>query len=270
MFVVLQIALARRPSRLVIAHAREEAAQDVQLRAMLGLPPLELSEADLLTWERARRVAEAACVLMEFAGTYRLPAGEGGQVAYGLGAAISRDGLRAYLDAQPASKGTTRAREVIDLAFDGSASPMETALALMLTMPVEQGGYGLPRPRLNQPIAVNGNARIQLLSSKSGMRADACWERERLVLEYDSEEFHAAQGSGKLIDDAERANSLAALGYRVLSVKYGQVAQMDRLDLLARQISEILGVKLEQPSELQRIWRVRLHALLMPRVSQEG
>lgn len=36
-----------------------------------------------------------------------------------------------------------RAQRIAELALDGSASPMETALALLLTMLVELGGFGI-------------------------------------------------------------------------------------------------------------------------------
>ena len=262
LFTVLQLALATRPSRLVKERAHKSAMEEERMRRELGLSPSRVSMADLLAWEHVKRTVESACIFTEIAGTYCLPAREGESVIYGVSPRVVRAQMDEFLNGWPALKGIMRARCVAACAFDGSASPMETALALMLTLPVAWGGYGLPRPELNARVAVHGDARA--LSSKADMFIDLLWKREGVAVEYDSREFHGLQGSAKLVMDTERANSLTALGYHALSVTYLQVTQQSRLDLLARQIAGLLGVRLVEPDETQLVWRTRLHALLMP------
>lgn len=266
LFTVLQLVCARRPSNLTKQQVSDGVAEEAALRRSLGLPVSTMSGNDLLAWENVRRTVEAARVLTEFAGSYRLPSRLGEPVAYGMAASTSCAAVVSFLENVPISKGAGRTRRAVSLAFDGSASPMETMLALMLTLPVEMGGYGLPRPRLNARIEV-GAADLPVCP-KQLMMVDLFWDEARLALEYDSDEFHASRGRGKLADDAERANALTALGYRVLSITFELVENPARLDVLARQVARGLGVELARPSELQAVFRARLHAMLLPAVGE--
>lgn len=267
LFTVLQLVCAHRPTNLTKQQVQEGLAEEASIRRSLGLPVSGLSEKDLLAWEGVRRTVEAARVLTEFAGTYRLPSRDGESVLYDQPVLVACGRAGAYLRTQLSMRGVARAREVVSLAFDGSASPMETMLVLILTLPVGLGGYGLPRPKLNVKIEASGLGLS--VCQKEAMVADLYWDEARLVVEYDSDEFHAGRGRGKLADDAERANSLSALGYRVFSVPYMLLENPKRLDLLAQQIAYALGVELARPNELQAIFRARLHALLLPPVNRE-
>lgn len=266
LFTVLQLACARRPTSLTKQQVQDSMDETRSVRSARGLPVSAVSGADLLAWENIRAIVEAARVLTEFAGSYRMPSRPGESVAYDLEAALTCDSVASTLGALPILKGAERAQRIVCLAFDGSASPMETMLVLILTLPVELGGYGLPRPRLNVRIAVEPDE--LRFCSKDKMVVDLYWDEARLVLEYDSGEFHAEKGRGKRACDTERANSLTALGYQVLSATYELVRDSRRLDLLARQIAHKLGVELATPDGPQSLFRARLHALLLPPVNE--
>lgn len=129
-------------------------------------------------WEQIRRLAALASLACEFAGTYRLavgtpalsesglakknaapgPSGAGtgpgatrpaasaparGGIAFGVGPVMSVSSLREFSARVCRGPAAWRAQRIAELALDGSASPMETALALLLTMPVELGGFGI-------------------------------------------------------------------------------------------------------------------------------
>lgn len=265
-FAVLQMALARRACRPTIDRVREGIETEEHLRSELGLAPSPISERELLEWENTRRMIDAVRVFMEFAGSYRLECAEESATAHGVSPTLTCDGFRSFIGALPALKGVQRARSVASYAAEGSGSAMETALFLILTLPVELGGFGLPHPCLNRPIRV---APIDAnISSKEEMRVDLLWSNERVAVEYDSWEYHGARGSSKLCDDNERANSLEAMGYRVLSVGREQALSLRRIGLLAHQIARLLGTTLPRPTEAQLAWRTRLCALLLPSIER--
>jgi hypothetical protein len=54
------------------------------------------------------------------------------------------------------------------------------------------------------------------------------------------------------------------MGWQVLSIGYEQVRSEQGMALLARQIGRLLGIEPTQATDLQRVWRTRLHAQLMP------
>ena len=61
------------------------------------------------------------------------------------GALTSRQKLLAYIDAHPKMRGTGKARRALAYVRDGSNSPMESALAMGLGMPVILGGFNAGR-----------------------------------------------------------------------------------------------------------------------------
>lgn len=67
--------------------------------------------------------------------------------------ATSVEHLRAFADRARIAgiRGTARAQAALSLARNGSASPTETVVALLLCCPYRFGGYGLPFPELNRP-----------------------------------------------------------------------------------------------------------------------
>jgi hypothetical protein len=150
--------------------------------------------------------------------------------------------------------------------MDGSFSPMETAIALMLTLPAALGGYGLPKPILNTRL--RGTELRPAASSQHEILPDLYWPEREVVLEYDSREHHGEEGSSplngeKLTHDAERANSLVAAGRHVIVVRRGQAVSLSRFDLVARQLAILLGQRPTAASALQLERRTKLHALLI-------
>ena len=217
-------------------------------------PPLE--------WERIRRLVAATLVTCEFAGTYRL-AGHGG-VTYHAAPLTTIKRLRCCAGEIGDFQGTRRARRVCDIAFDGSASPMETAVALILTLPLDFGGYGLEKPLLNHAIDVSGWRDVPL--GVDAITPDLLWPDQRIVLEYDSAEFHPRDDVSRLGKDASRANALTALGWRVFRATPRLVGTIPSMTLLARQLACALDVGLVTPTPLQAIRREKLFRQLMPKV----
>lgn len=218
-----------------------------------------------LKWERIRRLVAATVVACELAGTYRLGS-ETRPTSYRAPRIMNADGLARVAAAAGKSQGTLRARRVSELMLEGSASPMETVLALMLTLPVEFGGFGLEKPLLNQAIDVRESGRG--ISDRDVVVPDFIWPDQGVVLEYDSDEFHALRGKGQLKRDATRANILTALGFRVFRATSQTVRSLPELTLLVRQIARALDVELPEASPLQELRRRKLYMLLMPRLQR--
>ena len=260
-FTVLQLGCARRPTRITQERARREMEAERELRARLGLSEQGFSSTDLLEWENIWRLVCLARTVTEFAGTYRPAVPPCNQVTFGYPPLATRDEMRAFIGVLPASAGVMRARRAIELGFDRAASPMETALALMLSLDVDLGGFGLPRPTLNHPIVID--PRWRDLASQDCMEVDLAWDGVRLTMEYDGDDHHPVEDAKKAADDNERQNSLVAMGHMVLRVRYPQIADYSRLALLVRQIAHILDFELVQPTDLQMVRRRRLHAALL-------
>lgn len=216
-----------------------------------------------LEWERIRRLVAATAVACELAGTYRLGV-DGREVRYGVPPLMSARSLAHAAGQLPKISGTHRAKVVSELMVDGSASPMETTLALLLSLPQDFGGFGLARPRLNQRIDVSDLRGC--ISDRDVVTPDLVWPDEKVALEYDSAEFHAGSGTARPGEDAVRWNILTAIGYRVLRATPQTVRTPRDLELLARQVAHLLGIELGQPTPVQGLRRRKLYAQLMPQV----
>lgn len=263
---VIQLCSAQgKLDALLDAHVSAVRAE-TELLASLGLDERPVYDHPL-HWERIRRLVAAVMVACEFAGTYRLGRGEGG-TAYGVRPLMTMASLARACDDVGLSQGTRRARRVCGLAMDGSASPMETSLALLLSLPVDFGGFGLERPLLNCPLDVSGER--GRVSDRDVVVPDLLWFGQRVILEYDSAEFHAAQGEDQAKKDAARANVLTALGFRVLRATPQTVRSLADVTLLARQIARLLDVELAETTPVQDLRRRRLFALLMPSARERG
>ena len=258
-FVIMQLCGATaRLEGLLDAHVAAVRAETEVLRELGVDEPVAVDHP--LVREHERRIVDAAVLACEFAGTYRLCA-SGSAPCYHVLPIMSAKSLAAMADAVGSSTAASRARTVAEFAFDGAASPMETALALLLCLPVDYGGFGLPRPQLNAGIDVS-SCRGRL-SDVGLVTPDFLWEEQRVALEYDSTEFHVA-GAGDRGRDAVRANTLTAVGYRVFRATPRVVGSLYGLGLLARQLAAALGVSLKEPNEVQSLRRQRLYAQLMP------
>ena len=138
------------------------------------------------------------------------------------------------------ASGSTAGRAMaraVRYAVDGSASPMETALALMFALPKSVGGYGLPKPQMNRVLAVDretGRVRV----------VDLFWPQANVALEYDSDAFHAERE--KLRHDAVRRNQLESCSVTVLTATAEHLSSLAALDELARQIARALGCRLHR------------------------
>lgn len=144
-----------------------------------------------------------------------------------------------------AARGARRAERLAKYLISGSASPMETALALILTLPVRYGGYSIPQPTMNMLVPVKaGQGRG---ADRHYYRCDLAWPENGVAVEYDSDAFHT--GSDRIAADAKRRNSLSYLGYHVITVGRQQMRSEAALNIVAVQIAKQLGVRLRPRSQ---------------------
>lgn len=142
-------------------------------------------------------------------------------------------------------RGRPQALAVAPHVIGNSASPMETALTLILSRPISSGGFGLPAPELNKDIPVTGRARD--LWDDDFIAPDLLWEEARLAIEYDSDLHHSS--GHRRARDASRRDVLTELGYRVVSVTAEHMRTPRSLDRIAGLVAHELRIELAQRSD---------------------
>lgn len=153
--------------------------------------------------------------------------------------ATSRSRILAFCSSSSGVRGVAQARAVASNLLDQSASPRESALALLLFMPKKLGGYELPTARLNHRLASAS------IDGMGDIVPDILWEEARTVVEYDGKADHGHEVN--LPRDARRRNRLAAAGYKIVTVTNSQLQCVRDTDQAAWDICKHLGFRWRQP-----------------------
>lgn len=171
----------------------------------------------------------------ELCGTYSCSKGETFFNVYPL---TTVKKLRHFLFQAKGVAGIKKARRAVQFIADNSASPMETALSMMLHLPYSLGGFGIQKPEHNSRIEIPASFRKKV--PHSFFVCDLYWKDSRLAIEYDSDLAHS--GIYKTAQDAMRRSILTALDISVLSVTRPQI--MDESSM--RQLAHLVAAKTQK------------------------
>jgi hypothetical protein len=141
--------------------------------------------------------------------------------------------LKAFAARMAGIRGHKRASRALRYIADNSASPMETILTMLLTLPYKLGGYGLPMPELNCRIVPVKAAKRS--ASKSFYSCDLFWSNIDLAVEYDSDLYHT--GAERIASDSKRRNTLTSIGVLVITVTRKQIYSVVEFEKVARLIA---------------------------------
>jgi len=178
---------------------------------------------------------------LELCGSYSLPANDAARAVPEVmergfidrSALTTKDCLISSLARMEGRFDQRRLTNVLQYIEDGSASPMETILIVLLTLPYRYGGYGFPMPELNGLVKPVRSARQS--SSKTSFCCDLYWRELNLAVEYDSDRHH--QLPEEIAQDAMKRNSLLAMDITVISVTRIQLHSTVEFERLARQLA---------------------------------
>jgi len=148
--------------------------------------------------------------------------------------------LSAFIASMSGFKGSKKAVRALRYVLEGSASPMETKISMLLTLPYQLGGFGFPKPELNVRIIPRKSDRKT--TNKEFYVCDLSWTDKNIAVEYDSNQFHA--GSSQIAEDSKRRNSLKMMGINVITVTTQQIYNDSDFERVARVIAKCLGKRL--------------------------
>lgn len=145
--------------------------------------------------------------------------------------------LTSFVKSAPYVHGVRKVAQALPYIAENSASPMETALTMLLCLPYKYGGYGIKQPLLNCRIDT-GN----IVSTKSFLVCDLFWPDNKLAIEYDSDLFHV--GAERITRDSIRRAELNALGIAVITVTCGQIMNRRETEKVARLLARLTSKQL--------------------------
>lgn len=173
----------------------------------------------------------------EFCGFYTLADGRRGDFLARLPlTSVAR--LAAYSERLQGAKGLGAFRATLPVLSDGSASPRETAMYLLLCLPRARGGYGLPKPELNKAVPLS--SAVAKGFGSGAYVADMVWAEQRVIVEYDGLEGHT--GRDRIARDASRRDALVAEGYDLFVVTNDQILNRKAFEEITKAVARKLNV----------------------------
>lgn len=148
--------------------------------------------------------------------------------------------LAAYFEKADGVRGIKAARPLLPHILKGSASPRESTLAELLTLPYMRGGSKIDHPVMNAVIPIPQRSRWA--TDRSSLRCDLLWPDKLVAVEYDSTLCHT--GAERIADDASRKNALEALGLTVVTATWKQVVDFQEYNRFARSVAKHLGARI--------------------------
>lgn len=179
------------------------------------------------------------------------------QPVYNLLQLTNKKKLKTFTDRMDGWTGHRKAKKASRYIANNSASPMESILTILLTLPYKYGGYGLSMPELNGRIYPEKGTKK--FSGREFYRGDLLWRNAGVVAEYNSDIEHSSPE--RIARDAIRRSDLALCGITEVTVTKGQIKNVELLDNVAKQIANKIGKRLRYKNpefsktqrELQRI-----------------
>ena len=172
----------------------------------------------------------------ELCGTYRMTRE---RPTYGVEPLTSVSKLKAYIQRAEGVRGRKIARCAVQWIADGSASPAETALAIVFKLPYRKGGFGLGGFVMNPELELNEEAARIL--GRDTIRPDLYWAEARHPAEYDSPLFHSSREQAEY--DERRRNAYDAMGMGVSIFKSRHLCSDDLMDAMAQGVRRHVGAR---------------------------
>ena len=153
-----------------------------------------------------------------------------------------------------APHGMQKAQRALRYIVERSASPAETAVAMLLTLPYRLGGYGMSQPAMNQPIVLTGNAAH--IAKRRTLKADLLWQDQQLVLEYNGTGPHSDAAS--VLSDRARTSALQLMGFDVHEITSEQLFDCAAFEPIALHLAKLLRKRIPSNARGSSDARMRL------------
>lgn len=169
--------------------------------------------------------------------------------------ATSTEKIQRVADSLTGRPGIDIARKALRYVRDGSNSPMETVLAMMLNLPKRLGGQNLGPISLNHPVVTPQGTKY----------VDVAFPAAKVGLEYKGRESHSIEKTAR---DDRRQNTLSGSGWTILSVWYEDLVQDNLYSKFLYELAKVLQVRLRTRSESHETMVKVLRARLLPAIEK--
>ena len=147
--------------------------------------------------------------------------------------------IRSHVERSQGAAGVKKAARAARFLLDGSASVRESQLALMMSLPLSLGGFGLPKPRMNYGVKTSV-ADPRAPWKPLILHGDIVWPEAKLIVEYDGEQHGLVDNHAT---DKQRDHLLLDSGYVVVRFTSERIANSREVQRLAETINKRAGLR---------------------------
>lgn len=152
-------------------------------------------------------------IALNLCGTYEVHP-ENGTCLFDRPPLTDPESLAAFARKLPSGcTGRSHLQDALALCTGRSRSPMETALALMLSLKRRDGGWELPAPQLNRRVDLGPDA-ARALGGQAHVFIDLLWPEASIGIEYDSREHHSERD--RQLHDKRRQVACSLCGIEIV------------------------------------------------------
>ncbi len=149
-------------------------------------------------------------------------------------------------------RGSARLQYALRFIHEGSRSPMESGLAMLVCLPQSEGGLGIEDIEMNHRVYVSGGAKA--LTKSPYFEIDVYRKGSQRGTEYDGRD-HVTDAQRE--HDAERRNTLEEMGYSYKVLTAGQFSNQLSLHRAMNAVARSFGI--EPPTD--KTFQVRQNEL---------
>ena len=227
------------------------------------------SSAEFVFLQLAQRVDTIDLVRLglELCGRYRMGVPSQSDIFPQAGAQMGGEPLttaaqlRGYLARSPEVPGIVDARKAATLVADGMMSAHAAALYLLLCLPKDLGGYGLPLPR---PGVITLSSQRNTRTRGDHLVSELFWPKARVGLECATAEVPPTAEFARMA--REREDSLMRGEARTIVLSASDIADLATMHAVARQLARRLGVRMPLLNRRFRVARKTLRSRIVPTV----
>lgn len=130
--------------------------------------------------------------------------------------------LNTAIDQLKGMRGLGAAREALRWVRDRSASPMETVVSCMLTLPSSMGGFGMVAPELNHKVELD-DAEARVAGTKEP-KIDTAYLEVLVGVEFDGAEYHRDAEHDRM-----RREALSHKGWNIYVLNVDELTTFSKL-----------------------------------------
>lgn len=194
----------------------------------------------LVQLARGTTLVDLARIAYEMTGTYGFDAGPSSDVVQDLRPLLDLGELKGYARSCCATgvRGSRRAFGALKYVVANSNSPRETDVAIILMMPRSMGGFDMPEFVMNPSIKLSDH--LATIVGSGTLKPDFYWPHKKVILEYESDEYHNKLPS--ISRDERRRRAFESEGYHVMRLMNDVLKSNDELNSFMTQLAQTLGL----------------------------